>query len=90
MLYHTSRIKNKYFAVYYNSCNLDYVLYLERNLRKAEKTKKARAFLIQYDGKSKEFIELLDKDLLPQEYKSYAKSWNLLKKVRNLCKDTPI
>jgi hypothetical protein len=47
------------FKLYYNSCNLEHVLYNETNIKKNQKVSKAISFALQFDTKETTFIPLI-------------------------------
>lgn len=68
------------FQIYYMSCNLDHVLYNDRNLDPLQKNIKAIEFADSYAGIEERFIEFLDGFLLSDDYET---SWNKVKFQNN-------
>ncbi len=48
------------FELYYNSCNLEHVLYNSRTMSKKQKTSSALRFALTYDGKESDFITFIE------------------------------
>lgn len=69
------------FKTFYMSCNLDHVLYNERNL-KDNKAVKAIKFADSYENKEQEFIPFLKQFMININH-DYIKSWNEIKKKNN-------
>lgn len=47
------------FKLYYNSCNLEHVLYDQKTMNKKQKTSKATSFALAYDTKERDFIPFI-------------------------------
>ncbi len=70
------------FMIFYMSCNLDHVLYNERNLADNLKNQKAEEFSFSYDGKEKEFITFLEGHMIDKN-DNYELSWAKIKLNNN-------
>jgi hypothetical protein len=55
------------FKLYYNSCNLEHVLYDQKTLNKKQKTAKAIAFALEYDTREIDFIPFIEAHKLSKE-----------------------
>lgn len=79
-LYSTSKINEIKYRIYYNSCNLEHVLYNElKDHTDDEKEEMADKFAERYEGKLEEFIEFIsDKTFaVPGTYKE---TWGFIEK----------
>lgn len=71
------------YKVYFNSCNLEHVLYGElRNFTDEEKEEHSDAFAEEYEGKVDQFIAFIS-DLSVAVSGSYQKTWDYIEKERN-------
>lgn len=70
------------FKTFYMSCNLDHVLYNERNLADNLKNQKAEEFSISYEGNEKEFITFLEEHMIDKN-DNYELSWDKIKIKNN-------
>ena len=70
------------FMIFYMSCNLDHVLYNERNLADNLKNQKAEEFSFSYDGNEKEFITFLEEHMIDKN-DNYELSWDKIKLKNN-------
>ena len=68
------------FKLYYNSCNLEHVLYDQRTLNRKQKTAKAMIFALEYDSKEIEFIGFIKTHSLG---KDEIDLWEHVKKDNN-------
>lgn len=55
------------FKLYYNSCNLEHVLYNQKNMNKKQKASKATLFALEYDTKEIDFIPFIKLHTLAKE-----------------------
>lgn len=70
------------YQIYYMSCNLDHVLYNERNLKRRDKIDKALDFSESYYNKEVAFIDFMNqKDILLGS--NYRESWQLIEVNNN-------
>ncbi len=71
------------YRIYYNSCNLEHVLYNElRDFSDEEKQILSDDFAERYDGKAEEFITFIS-DLNLAVPGTYQETWNFIEKDRN-------
>ena len=71
------------YRVYYNSCNLEHVLYDElKDFTDDEKLEKSDDFAEQYEGKSDEFIQFISDESVAVEG-SYKETWEYIEKDLN-------
>ncbi len=85
----TSKIHNIPYRIYFNSCNLEHVLYNElRNFTDEEKEELSDDFAERYEGRVDEFIEFIS-DASVAALGTYQKTWDFIEKGRNsLCRHT--
>ena len=75
------------YYIYYNSCNLEHVLYGKlRDFSDEEKEEMAYAFADKYDGKLKEFIELISGKDVAAPGNTYKETWEFIEKDGNSLK----
>jgi hypothetical protein len=55
------------FKLFYNSCNLEHVLYNEKNVKKCLKVTKAMSFALEYDSRESAFISFIRSHALFKE-----------------------
>lgn len=85
-LYRTGRIRDIPYRLYYNSCNLEHVLYGElKNFTDEEKQIMSDDFADTYDGKVEEFIEFISDPAIIYDGK-YAETWKFVQKDLNSLK----
>ena len=76
-------LADKTYQIYYNSCNLEHVLYGElRHYSDEEKQILSDDFADKYDGKVDEFIKLISDPTIAVPG-SYQKTWDYIEKDRN-------
>ncbi len=79
----TGKINDIPYRIYYNSCNLEHVLYGElRKYSDEEKQILSDEFADRYDGKVDEFIELISDPAIAVPG-SYQKTWDYIEKDKN-------
>ena len=79
----TKNIDGIQYRVYYNSCNLEHVLYDElKDFTDDEKLEKSDDFAEQYEGKSDEFIQFISDESVAVEG-SYKETWEYIEKDLN-------
>ena len=79
----TGRVRDVYYRLYFNSCNLEHVLYNElTNFSDEEKEELSDEFAEKYEGKLQEFIDFIsDEDIaVPGTYKQ---TWRYIEKSKN-------
>jgi hypothetical protein len=82
-LYSTGKVHDIWYRLYFNSCNLEHVLYNElKDLTDDEKEELSDAFAEKYEGKVQEFIDFIsDEEIaVPGEYKE---TWKYIEKGIN-------
>lgn len=79
----TGKINRIPYRIYYNSCNLEHVLYNElKNFSDEEKQRLSDDFADKYDGRVDEFIEFIsDSSLIVPG--TYQKTWDFIEKDKN-------
>lgn len=79
----TGKINDIPYRIYYNSCNLEHVLYGElRKYSDDEKQILSDEFADRYEGKVSEFIELISNPTIAAPG-TYQKTWDYIEKDRN-------
>lgn len=79
----TSKINGIPYRIYYNSCNLEHVLYGElREFSDEEKEELSDDFAERYEGKVEEFVEFIS-DLTFAVPGTYQNTWDYIEKDRN-------
>lgn len=82
----TGKIKGIPYRIYFNSCNLEHVLYGElKEYSDEEKQILSDDFADRYDGKAGEFIEFLFSSNIAVQG-TYQKTWNYIEKDLNSLK----
>ena len=82
-LYSTGRIHNINYRIYFNSCNLEHVLYNElKDFSDEEKEKMSDDFAEKYEGKAEEFIGFIS-DKAVAVSGTYKKTWKYIEKDKN-------
>lgn len=82
----TGKIKGIPYKIYYNSCNLEHVLYGElKDFTDEEKQILSDDFADKYEGKINEFIEFLSDSAVAVQG-TYQKTWDFIEKERNSLK----
>ena len=82
-LYSTGNIHNIYYRFYFNSCNLEHVLYHElKDFSDEEKEELSDDFADKYEGKVQEFIDFISSPdvAVPGTYKE---TWKYIEKDKN-------
>lgn len=79
----TGKVNGIPYRIYFNSCNLEHVLYNElRDFSDEEKQILSDDFADRYDGKVNEFIEFIS-DCAVAVPGTYQKTWDYIEKERN-------
>ena len=79
----TSKINGIPYRIYYNSCNLEHVLYGElQEFSDEEKEELSDDFAERYEGKVEEFVEFIS-DLTFVVPGTYQNTWDYIEKDRN-------
>ncbi|MFA5692539.1 MAG: hypothetical protein WC907_02885 [Acholeplasmataceae bacterium] len=65
------------YSIYYMSCNLDHVLYDERNLEKTKKVSKSLEFSDKFEDEEYRFIEFMNRFMISKNI-DYIESWKLI------------
>lgn len=79
----TGKINNIPYRIYFNSCNLEHVLYNElKDFTDEEKQIRSDDFADRYDGKVDEFIGFIS-DPIVSVPGTYQKSWDYIEKGKN-------
>lgn len=79
----TGKVNDIPYRIYYNSCNLEHVLYSElKNFTDEEKQILSDEFADRYDGKVDEFIQFISDPVLVVPG-TYQKTWDYIEKDRN-------
>ena len=82
-LYTTKRIHMIPYQIYYNSCNLEHVLFKElKNFTDEEKTELSDLFADQYEGKVSDFIKFIS-DTSFAVTGTYKETWEYITKDTN-------
>lgn len=82
-LYTTGKIRNIPYRLYFNSCNLEHVLYNElKNFSDDEKEMLSDDFAERYEGKVSEFIEFISDKSVAVEG-TYKETWKYIEKDKN-------
>lgn len=82
-LYSTGKVHDIRYRLYFNSCNLEHVLYNElKDFSDAEKEKLSDDFAEKYEGKVQEFIDFISDPTIavPGAYKA---TWKYIEKDKN-------
>ena len=82
-LYSTGKIHDIRYRLYYNSCNLEHVLYNElKDFSDAEKEELSDDFAEKYEGKVQDFINFIsDSDIAVSG--TYKQTWKYIEKDKN-------
>lgn len=79
----TGKIHGIPYRIYFNSCNLEHVLYGElKDFTDEEKQILSDEFADKYDGKADEFIEFISDPMMAVPG-TYQKTWDYIEKARN-------
>ena len=79
----TGKINGIPYRIYFNSCNLEHVLYCElKDFTDEEKQILSDDFADRYDGKVDEFIEFIS-DPVVAVPGTYQKTWDYIEKDKN-------
>lgn len=82
-LYTTGKVHNIEYRLYFNSCNLEHVLYNElRDFSDEEKEEKSDEFAEKYEGKVNEFIRFISDTKLAVGG-TYRQTWKFIEKDKN-------
>ncbi len=86
-LYTTGKINNIMYRLYFNSCNLEHVLYDElKNFSDDEKELLSDEFAEKYEGRYQEFIEYISDEKIAVSG-DYKDTWKYIQKDKNsLCR----
>lgn len=85
-LYSTGRINKIRYRIFFNSCNLEHVLYNElRDFSDEEKENMADDFAEKYEGKVEEFIKFISDNQLAVQG-TYKQTWQFIEKNDNSLK----
>lgn len=82
-LYMTGKVHEIYYRLYFNSCNLEHVLYNElKDFTDEEKEQLSDDFSDKYEGKYREFIDFISDNsvAVPGNYKE---TWRFIEKDKN-------
>ena len=79
----TGKIQGIPYRIYFNSCNLEHVLYNElKDFTDEEKWNMSDDFAEKYEGKAKEFVEFISSfDIAVSG--TYQETWNYIEKDKN-------
>lgn len=82
-LYSSGKVNGIGYRIYFNSCNLEHVLYNElRDFSDEEKEEMSDTFAEKYEGKVNEFVDFIsDKSIAVQG--SYKDTWRFIEKGNN-------
>lgn len=85
----TGKVNGISYKIYFNSCNLEHVLYGElKNFSDEEKEILSDEFAEKYEGKMEEFINFISDSLIAVPG-SYQKTWDYIEKGKNsLCRNS--
>ncbi|MFW5630308.1 MAG: hypothetical protein ACOCNB_05930 [Acetivibrio ethanolgignens] len=85
----TGKVNGIPYKIYFNSCNLEHVLYGElKNFSDEEKEILSDEFAEKYEGKAREFINFIS-DSSIAVLGSYQKTWDYIEKDKNsLCRNS--
>lgn len=85
----TGKVNGISYKLYFNSCNLEHVLYGElKNFSDEEKEILSDEFAEKYEGKMEEFINFISDSLIAVPG-SYQKTWDYIEKGENsLCRNS--
>ena len=82
-LYSTSNVHNIRYRIYFNSCNLEHVLYgVLKNFSDDEKEELSDDFAERYEGKLNEFIRFISDDVLAVQG-TYKETWRFIEKDKH-------
>ena len=85
-LYSTNRVKNISYKIYFNSCNLEHVLYAQlKEFSNDDKQKLSDNFAEEYEEKVEEFIEFISNPELAVAG-TYRTTWKFIEKDNNSLK----
>lgn len=77
----TKKINGIQYCVYYNSCNLEHVLYKElKDFTDDEKLEMSDDFAEKYEGKVEEFIKFISDKSVAVEG-SYKETWEYIERI---------
>lgn len=79
----TRKVNDIPYRIFFNSCNLEHVLYNElKDFTDEEKQILSDDFADKYDGRAKEFIEFISDSIIAVPG-TYQKTWDYIEKDRN-------
>ena len=82
-LYSTGKIHDIQYRIYYNSCNLEHVLYNQlKDFSDGEKEELSDEFAEKYEGKVQEFIDFISNESLAVQG-TYKSTWKYIEKEKN-------
>ena len=82
-LYSTSKVHNIRYRLYFNSCNLEHVLYKElKDFSDEEKEEMADEFAEKYEGKVEDFISLISEADVAVTG-TYKDTWKFIEKEKH-------
>ena len=82
-LYSTGKIRDIRYRLYFNSCNLEHVLYNElKDFSDEEKEELSDEFAEKYDGRVQEFIKFISDDSIAVSG-TYKETWKYIQKNKN-------
>lgn len=79
----TGKIHEIPYRIYFNSCNLEHVLYGElKNYSDEEKQRLSDEFADKYDGRAEEFVAFISEPAIAV-LETYQKTWDYIEKDKN-------
>ncbi len=82
-LYSTGKIHDIWYRLYFNSCNLEHVLYNElKDFSDDEKEELSDEFAEKYEGKVQEFIDFISDEAIAVQG-TYKETWKYIEKDKN-------
>lgn len=82
-LYSTGNIHNIWYRIYFNSCNLEHVLYNElKDFSKEDKEELSDEFAEKYEGRVGEFIQFISNESVAVSG-TYKETWKYIEKDKN-------
>ena len=79
----SSKVHNIRYRIYFNSCNLEHVLYgVLKNFSDDEKEELSDDFAERYEGKLNEFIRFISDDVLAVQG-TYNETWRFIEKDKH-------
>ena len=79
----TGKIHEIPYRIYFNSCNLEHVLYGElKNYSDEEKQRLSDEFADKYDGRAEEFVTFISEPSIAV-FGTYQKTWDYIEKDKN-------